>query len=135
MIVYFDSSALIYLIEGARPLAEAVRARLQTLMMRDPTTRAAVGRLALLECRVRPMRTGDAATLDAYDSFFARPDLICVELTADVVDLATAIRAHHRLKTPDALHAACCLQLGDDHAFLTGDVAFRGVPGLHVQTV
>ena len=39
------------------------------------------------------------------------------------------------LKTPDALHAACGLQLGDDHVFLTGDAAFRRVAGLHCQLI
>lgn len=81
------------------------------------------------------MKADDAATLGIYDAFFARPDLIRVELTAEVVDLATAIRARHGLKTPDALHAACCLQLGDDHVFLTGDPAFQRVAGLHVRVL
>jgi predicted nucleic acid-binding protein len=34
--------------------------------------------------------------------------------------------------TPDALQAACCLQLGEGHALLTGDAAFQRVAGLNV---
>jgi hypothetical protein len=34
--------------------------------------------------------------------------------------------------TPDALQAASCLQLGDEHLFLTGDAAFRRLAGLNV---
>jgi predicted nucleic acid-binding protein len=37
------------------------------------------------------------------------------------------------LKTPDALQAACCLQLGEDHVFVTGDVGFRRVAGLNTR--
>jgi predicted nucleic acid-binding protein len=57
------------------------------------------------------------------------------ELSADVADLATEIRARHRSKTPDALHATCCLQLGQDHIFVTGDSAFRRVSGLNVRVL
>lgn len=58
------------------------------------------------------MRGNDHATLAAFDNFFARPDLICVELAKGVVELATAIRVKHGARVPDALQAACCLQLG-----------------------
>lgn len=133
MIAYLDSSALIYLIEGAQPFAARVREQLRVLLKADPSVRTAVGRLAWLECRVGPMKANDVSTLAAYDDFFSRPDLVRVELNADVIDLATAIRARHGLKTPDALHAACCLQLGSDHVFLTGDTAFGRVSGLHVH--
>ena len=35
-------------------------------------------------------------------------------------------------KTAEALQAASCLQLGDDHVFLTGDSRYRQVAGLNV---
>lgn len=79
------------------------------------------------------MKSGDMEALEAYATFFSRPDLICVELNANVIDLATAIRGRHELKTPDALQAACCLQLGKNHVFLSGDAGFRRVAGLNAQ--
>lgn len=136
MIAFLDASALIYLIEGAAPLAAQTRqclARLQAA--HDGHLRAAVSRLTWLECRVGPLKTGDVALLADYDAFFARPDLLTVELTAQVVELATVIRARHGLKTPDALQAACCLQLGAAHVLVTGDVAFSRVPGLKVERI
>lgn len=135
MIAYLDASALIYLIEGAPALVKRVRTRLRELAEAAADVRIAVGRLAWPECRVGPMKTGDTARLTTYGAFFARPDLIRVELSADVVDLAMVIRARHGLKTPDALHAASCLQPGSGHVFLTGDAAFRRVDGLHVAVV
>jgi predicted nucleic acid-binding protein len=60
---------------------------------------------------------------------------VWVELSAQVVELATEIRARTGLKTPDALQAACCLQLGADHLFVTGDAAFRKVAGLKVRVL
>ncbi len=46
---------------------------------------------------------------------------------------AYKVRAGSGLKTPDCLQAACCLQLGQDHVFLTGDAAFKRVAGLKVK--
>ena len=79
------------------------------------------------------MKFHDHATLAAFDLFLARPDLVWVELTKEVVELAAVIRVKHGLKTPDALRAASCLQLGADHLFLTGDSSFNGVSGLSVE--
>ena len=133
MIAYFDASALIYLVEGKPPFAERLRAELSRWAKKHPDAGAAVSRLSWLECRVRPAREGDQATLAAFDAFFSRADLVWVELTREVVELATAIRVRHGLRTPDALQAASCLQLGAGHAFLTGDAAFERVAGLSVR--
>ena len=51
------------------------------------------------------------------------------------VELATAIRVRHGLRTPDALQAASCLQLGRDHLLLTGDATFQRVQGLNVSLI
>ena len=133
MIVFFDASALIYLIEGAEPFAAKVRKELAAVAKKHPDLGAAVSRLSWLECRVGPMKGNDNATLAAFDAFFARPDLVWVELTKDVIELAAVIRVQTGLKTPDALQAASCPQLGGEHLFLTGDSAFRRVAGLNVK--
>lgn len=135
MIAFFDASALIYLIEGSEPFAGRVRAQLAALAEARPEMGAAVSRLSWLECRVRPMKHNDTAVLELFDAFFARPDLVWVELDRDVVELATAIRVRHGLRTPDALQAACCLQLGPDHLLLTGDTSFQRVHGLNVAVL
>ena len=97
--------------------------------------RAAISRLSWLECRVGPMKANDIATLALFDAFFARPDLAWVELNREVVELAAAIRARHGLRTPDALQAASCLQLGPRHVMLTGDAVFQRVAGLNVKVL
>ena len=135
MTIFFDTSALIYLVEGADPFASRVRAELSQIAKKYPKIGAAVSRLSWLECRVRPARNDEHTVLAAFDSFFARPDLIWLELNKDVVELATAIRVKHGLRTPDALQAACCLQLGAKHIFLTGDSAFKKVAGLNVTVL
>lgn len=135
MIAFFDASALIYLIEASEPFAGRVRNQLAVLAEAHPDMGAAVSRLSWLECRVRPMKNNDAAVLALFDAFFARPDLVWVELDGHVVELATAIRVRHGLPTPDALQAASCLQLGADHLLLTGDASFQRVQGLNVAVL
>lgn len=135
MIAFFDASALIYLIEGKEPFASRVRSQLAELDHMHPGISAAISRLSWLECRVGPMKHNDAATLALYDAFFAQADLMWVELNRDVVELAAAIRVRHGLRTPDALQAASCLQLGPQHLPLTGDPAFQRVAGLHVAVL
>lgn len=135
MIAYFDASALIYLVEGSEPFAGRVRAQLAALEETHPDMSAAVSRLSWLECRVGPMKHNDAAALALFDAFFARLDLMWVELNRDVVELATVIRVRHGLRTPDALQAASCLQLGPDHLLLTGDTSFQRVHGLNVAVL
>lgn len=135
MIAFLDANILIYLLEGAQPFAGQVRAQLAEAQESHPGLAVAVSRLSWLECRIRPMRLDQHGVLAAYDDFFARPDLVWLELTRDVVELATVIRVRHNLTTPDALQAACCLQLGDAHRLFTGDAVFQRVPGLNVNLV
>lgn len=133
MIAFFDASALIYLLEGKPPFGQRVRQALAPLTEAHPDLGTAISRIIWLECRVGPLKADDTAVLASYDAFFARPDLVWVELTKDVGELATAIRVRHGLRTPDALQAASGLQLGPDHIFLTGDRAFKRVTGLRVM--
>jgi len=133
VIAFFDASALIYLIEGKEPFGSRVRQELTAAAAQHRELGAAVSRLTWLECRVGPMKANDHTVLAAFDAFFARPDLVWVELTKDVVELATAIRVRHGLRTPDALQAASCLQLGAEHLFLTDDAAFQRVARLRVK--
>jgi len=133
VIAFFDASALIYLVEGAEPFASRIRSVLAQMTTKRPAMGAAVSRLSWLECRVRPAHNNDLATLASFDAFFARPDLLWVELSKNVVELATAIRVKHGLRTPDALQAASCLQLGAGHIFLTGDIAFKKVTALNIK--
>ena len=135
MIVFLDACALIYLLEGEPALAERVRRTLLALTTEHDSLRIAVSRLSWLECRVGPLKANVPGRLALFDEFFARPDLIWVELDRNVVELATEIRARYGTRPPDALQAACCLQLGPSHRFLTGDQQFQRISGLQVLSV
>lgn len=135
MIAFLDASALIYLMDGEAPWVEATQATLQQLAVSAPGLVLAVSRLSFLECRVAPLRRGDQACIDRFEALFAKPDLLVVELNAAVIELATQLRANHGLRTPDALQAACCLQLGPDAVMITGDAGFQRVQALQVHLV
>ena len=132
MIAFFDANALIYLVEGNEPFSTRLFRRIATATAAYPSIGTALSRLSWLECRTGPLKTGNNRVLAWFDDFFARPDLLWIELNRDVVELATAVRATHGLRTPDALQAASCLQLGDEHLLLTGDPVFKRVAGLNV---
>ena len=135
MIAFLDASALIYLVDGDTVWSGAVQQVLQGLAADDPSLAIAISRLSVLECRVGPLRRGDQACLERFDAVFGQPDLIWVELTAPVVEQATLLRALHGVRTPDALQAACCLQLGLEAVMVSGDADFRRIPTLQLRLI
>jgi len=100
--LYWDSCVVIYRLQGVEPWNLCVAAALAPI--EEP--RLVVTDLTRLECRVGPLRDNDRDTLALFDRFFMRPDIEKAPLSKAVFDLATELRAHHRLKTPDAIHLA-----------------------------
>ena len=123
VIAFLDASALIYLLEGEPPWASAVKHELQALADGHPQLAIALSRLSVLECRVGPLRRGDQSSLERFDGFSLAA--ICCGKSS----------AHHGLRTPDALQAACCLQLGQDAVMLSGDGDFERIAGLRLRLI
>lgn len=139
MIAFLDASAVIYAVEGTPAWAEALKQQLRQLACSEQASagglQLAISRLSWLECRVGPLRRRDAVALARFNALFLHSDLIWVELTQSVVEQATLLRAEHNLRTPDALQAASCLQLGPDAVMVTGDAGFQRVPALRLALV
>lgn len=135
MTLFLDANVIIYLIEGAREYQERAAEAIGRHLRENPSMLLAVSRLSWLECRVRPLREQNQKALDAYESFFAEPDLIVVDLTAPVVETATQIRATVGFSTPDALQAACALQIPGKVQVISNDARFKRVSGLSVEAV
>jgi uncharacterized protein len=126
--VYLDASPVIYAVEQVLGYGAAVDARLAA-----PGVVPVTSELTRLECRVKPLREGDAALLADFDSFFAEAVTV-VALTRAVIDRATELRARHGVRTPDALHLAAAAASGCD-VFLTNDLRLAHVPGIPVEVV
>lgn len=130
MRLYLDSSVIIYSLEGVLPVREMTVSRIAEA---EASHGGAVitSRLARLECRVKPLREGALEALALVDAFFARPGLVLAEVTAQVLEGATELRARHGFKIPDAVHLATAFVQGAD-IFLTGDVTLARCPGMEV---
>ena len=113
--VYLDSCIVIYLIQAERPIRESIRRAL--LPANAPAPTACFSDLTRLECRVWPLRRGATELLDRFDRFFASTDLLKLQLTDAVYDLAARLRAKHSVKTPDALHLAAAIHWGCDEVW------------------
>jgi predicted nucleic acid-binding protein len=133
--LFLDANVIIYLLEGAREIRERVIEKLSRYQQVDESARIAVSRLSWLECRVRPLRDKNRTALAAYDDFFSQADLIVVDLTALVVEAAAQIRAALNFSTPDALQAACALQIAGPVQILSNDRRFSRIPGITVVAV
>lgn len=117
-LIYLDANIVIRLVEGD----VAARAPLVTRLassLRVPGS-LTTSRLSRLECRSKPLRAGDFATLAQFDVFFAGVELVLAEVSPAVIERATDIRARYNIKTPDALHYATAIEVGAT-VFLTGD--------------
>lgn len=114
MKIYLDSCILIYLLDGPEPFSQAVASA-----MRGARGAAfCFSDLVRLECLVDPIRRGDEEQRQVFEAQFQR--MTYLSLAPLVFDLAAELRAQHRIKTPDALHAAAAI-LHDCNEFWTND--------------
>ena len=133
MNLFLDACIIIYWVETADPFYSALIKKLENIYQKDHNTRLCVSRLSLLECLTKPLQEKDQDKLHLYHQFFTLPDLSIVEIDAHVIDLATQLRAFHKLRTPDAIQVASCLNLAEKHLFLTNDKRLGSIPDLNVD--
>ena len=69
MILFLDACALIYRFEGASRFRLAATALIAELAAGQTVVELAVSRLSVLECRVKPLREGNAILLKRYNDF------------------------------------------------------------------
>jgi len=132
MLIYCDSMILIYYLDHAGPFQERAAARLASIQVGGD--QLVVSDLTRLECRVAPIRSGDALVLAKFDAFFALPDVHYALWTTEVFDRATQLRAIRQLKTIDALHLAAAIE-ADCDVFLTNDVRLGKIPGITIEAL
>ena len=129
--IYWDSCVAIYRVEQVGPWSARIEQRLFGL---PGDARLCFTDLTWMECRVGPMRAGNAPLLGRYDEFFARPEISWGPLTREVFARASQLRAAHRIKTPDALHLAAALVDGCTE-FWTHDDRLASAAAGHLRVV
>ena len=131
MRLYLDANALIYAVEGPEFFFRQIEALLDES---GPEQQILTSQLSRLECRVKPLRDGDKETLREFDAVFRAADLTVLDITREIVDLATEIRAQFGFRAPDSLHLATAVVANAD-AFVSGDVRLRQYDRLKVQVL
>jgi predicted nucleic acid-binding protein len=126
---YLDSAPIIFLDEQAQPYATAVRRKLSAQGLTLIT-----GELTRMECRVKPLRNGDTALLQDFDDYFANSMAEIIQLTRDVIDRATEIRAQFNFKTADSIQLAAAL-VSNSGVFLTNDHRLNHFTGITVEVI
>jgi predicted nucleic acid-binding protein len=132
MLVYLDTVICIYAVEGAPSFQARARARL--VAMRAAGDQPAISDLTWLECRVKPIRSGDTAALADMEAFLTASDVVRVALPTAVYERACRIRAIHNYKLADALHLAAAVESGCG-LFLTNDLRLSGFPDIPVEVL
>jgi predicted nucleic acid-binding protein len=131
-VIYADSSVIVRLLEGEPAVRTPIEMRLQPL--RALGRFLATSRLSRLECRAQPMRRGDTVLLDLYDAFFLSQEVALLEISPDVLEKATRLRAQLDLNTAAAIHLATGILVGAS-AFLTGDSTLTRCNEIKVEVV
>jgi len=117
--IYLDACCFIYLVEGQPEWRTVVEQRLRSL---EPLSKLITSQLARLECRTKPMRDGNRSLLERYDTLFGADRVAVLDVSEQVIDRTTDLRARHGFKTPDAIHLATALE-SSAAEFWTGDAA------------
>jgi predicted nucleic acid-binding protein len=130
MPVYLDSVVCIYAVEGAPSFQARAKARLAAL--RTAGDQPAISDLTWLECRIKPIRVGDATALADMEAFLTASDVLRVPMPTAVYERACRIRAAYNYKLADALHLAAAVE-GGCGVFLTNDHRLSSFPDISVE--
>jgi len=127
---YLDSVIVIYYLADTGPFQARAARRLAALLASG--SGIAISDLVRLECRVGPIKTGNARELADFETFFSSPDVQKIILTPAIFDRAAEIRARFGFATTDAIHLAAAMESGCD-LFLTNDARLTRFSGLTVE--
>lgn len=131
--VYVDTNVIIYKVERIEPEASAAAELWNALHLGNQ--QVATSELALLEVLVKPMREKNHTLVDHYRTvLLGTLGLTCIPIVRPILERAAQIRATHRLRSPDAIHAATALEQ-QCALFVTNDSEFQKVTGLPVVSL
>ena len=124
--VLIDTSIWIYHFEQHPELGAAANKIIESL--EEGEYRGVASELTLLELTVRPLQLGRQDVADDYEvllDYF--PNFELEPISREILLEAAALRAHQRLRTPDAIQIATGLRTGATLA-VTNDEGWRNFP-------
>ena len=131
--VLIDTGVWIYHFEQHPEFARAAGIAIQSL--EDGRFRGIASELALLELTVRPLQLGRQDVADEYElllSYF--PNLELEPVSKEVLLGAAALRARHRLRTPESILLATGIRSGATAA-ITNDNGWKAAQGLGIEII
>ncbi len=129
MKIFPDSDVVIFLVEDHykfQPMVDAALSDHQT----GPLITCAMVRLETL---TKPTQNNDHWLLQDFHHFY-RASCLSQAITEGTYDLALALRAKHRLKSPDAINLASAIQSGCD-VFLINDKDYKTVSEIRIVSI
>jgi predicted nucleic acid-binding protein len=128
--IALDTSVFIYYLE-ANPSYVDLAGEVFTWLERSPNS-AVTSTITMTELLVHPYRAANEPLVNQYYGLLSIfPNLEWVAPDLAIADTAARIRAHYRLRTPDALQVATAIR-GGAVAILTNDSDMARVPEIEV---
>ncbi|MEX2599845.1 MAG: PIN domain-containing protein [Dehalococcoidia bacterium] len=120
--IAFDANAIIYLLEGVHPHAGLVQRALW--QVERGKAAGVIPAIVEMEILVRPLREDRLDVVEQVDFLLSNVRNLTVrEIDSGVARIAAGLRAHNRLKPPDALVGAAAIAEGCD-AIIGNDYEF-----------
>lgn len=125
--VTIDSAPLIYFLEGHRTFKPLYAPLFQAEA--EGQLEIVISTIAVAEVMTGPLRSGDEALANRYRRALSQWEVVPLDI--DLAALAARLRASHKLKLPDAIHAATAISTGSV-ALVTHDRDFSGLTGMRI---
>ncbi len=127
MRIYLDACLVIYLIERNAEFFPSV----ENALLQSVEDEICISPLVQLECLIHPLRHGDQHLEQLYRDFFE--GVTSLPIPEEVFPKATLLRAHHSLKTPDALHLATAIHHACDEFWTNDDRLSKAAGSMSVN--
>jgi predicted nucleic acid-binding protein len=128
--ICLDTAPIIYYIEDHETYRKIVRPVFVEIDIGN--IEAITSTLTLLEVLVHPFRAGNQVLAEKYrDILLSSPGLITFEISHEISEMASRLRAKYSIRTPDAIQMAVGIRYGATN-FLTNDPRLRKVTEIKV---
>ncbi|MDR3642766.1 MAG: PIN domain-containing protein [Candidatus Doudnabacteria bacterium] len=130
-IIGLDTSIFIYAFEDLGAVADA-----SVSILKEIETGRSVGVFSLIgmiELFTGPKIDGNYGLAAEYKNrLYNYPNLLIINLSDDIADIASSLRAEYGLLTPDAIHIATAIDSGADR-FITNDKSLKKVKEIKIE--
>ena len=125
--MYLDACTVIYFVEAHPRFEQVITQALEQAQGKQ----IAISPLVEMECLVIPLREHNAPLVRRYETFLEQ--YVCLNMPDEVYRQAAELRAHHSLKTPDALHLATARHHGCTEFWTNDERLHRTAGGIAVN--